>query len=198
MANFDKYVTPNMLNLTDSYAVKILICYFLRQINRPITPDQLTEIATADGVINYFVYTEAINQLLEAQTLTLETDEDGISYYALSPIARAGADDFKKIVPKSFRDRILASGLKFFAKLKNEQDVKCTVCEDGRGYAVRCICTDGPLVLMDLKLFAPDIEQAQMLREKIMLDPTSFYSKVLDFASQNEEYKPIPEEADDL
>ena len=62
MANFDRYVTPNMLNLTDSYAVKILICYFLRQINRPITPEQLTEIATADGVINYFVYTEAMNQ----------------------------------------------------------------------------------------------------------------------------------------
>ncbi len=197
MANFDRYVTPNMLNLTDSYAVKILICYFLRQINRPITPDQLTEIATADGVINYFVYTEAMNQMLEAKTVTI-VEEDGVSYYALSPIATAGADDFKKIVPKSFRDRILASGLKFFAKLKNDHDVKCTVEECDRGYTVRCICTDGSLVLMDLKLFAPDAEQAQMLRDRILLDPTAFYGKVLDFASDNEEYKPIPEEVNEF
>lgn len=198
MANFDRYVTSNMLNLTDSYAVKILICYFLRQINRPITPEQLTEIATADGVINYFVYTEAMNQMLEAGTLTLEIDEEGITHYVLSPIAKAGADDFKKIVPKSFRDRILASGLKFFAKLKNDQDVKCMVEKCDRGFSVRCICTDGSLVLMDLKLFAPDEEQAHMLRDRIMLDPTAFYGKVLDFASDNQEYKPIPEEVEDI
>ncbi len=198
MANFDKYVTANMLNLTDSYAVKILICYFLRQINRPITPDQLTEIATAEGVVNYFVYTEAIEQMLEAGTIVLETDESGVGYYSLSAKGMAGADDFKKLVPKSFRDRILSSGLKFFAKLKNEHDVKCAVTQSGKGYMVSCICTDNDLILMDLKLFAPDIEQAQMLCDRIMLNPTEFYSKVLDFASDNKEYDPDLEEVDDL
>ncbi len=198
MANFDKYVTANMLNLTDSYAVKILICYFLRQINRPITPDQLTEIATADGVVNYFIYVEAIEQMLDAGTILLETDEDGMQYYILSDVGRAGADDFKKLVPKSFRDRILSSGLKFFAKLKNQQDVKCSITQSGKGYNVVCICTDNDLVLMDLKLFAPDLEQAQMLRDKILLNPTEFYSKVLDFATENKEYDPEPKEVDDL
>ena len=197
MANFDKYVTPNMLNLTDTYAVKILICYFLKQINRPITPDQLTDIATNDGVLNYFVFMEAMNQMLESGTITIE-ERDGEEYYVLSEIARAGADDFKKIVPRSFRERILSSGLKFFAKLKNDRDVKVCVTEQNRGYAVNCICTDGTMVLMDLKLFAPDKEQANMLADKIMLNPSEFYGKILDFAVNNEEYKPDLKEVDEL
>lgn len=197
MANFDKYVTPNMLNLTDTYAVKILICYFLRQINRPITPDQLTDIATNDGVLNYFVFMEAMNQMLESGTITIE-ESDGEQYYVLSPIGRAGADDFKKIVPRSFRERILSSGLKFFAKLKNDRDVKVSITEQNRGYTVNCLCTDVGMVLMDLKLFAPDKEQANMLADKIMLNPSDFYGKILDYAVTNEDYKPDPKEVDEL
>lgn len=189
MSNYDKYITPNMLNLTDAYAVKILICYFLRQINRPITPMQLTEIATDDGILNYFVFTEAMNQLLEAKTVTLE-EQDGEEVYVLSELAKFGADDFKKIVPKSFRDRILASGLRFFAKLKNSNDVKVSVSEQNRGFQVGISCTDGGLTLMDLKLYAPDREQADLLAEKIMQNPADFYAKVLDFALENEEYRP--------
>ena len=197
MTGFDKYTTENMLNLTDTYAVKILICYFLRQINRPITPLQLTEIATDDGIINYFVFTEAMNQLLEAKTVTLESDGDE-EFYVLSEIGKIGADDFKRIVPKVFRNKILSSGLKFFAKMKNRNDVRVSVTEQERGYSVNAVCTDGGLVLMDLKLYAPDREQAQLLADKIALNPTDFYSRVLDFAIENEEYNPEAKEVDDL
>ena len=193
MANFDKFITPNMLSLTDSYAVKILICYFLQQIGRPITPNQLTEIATSDGTVNYFVYTEAVEQMLESGTLLIE-EEAGESYYVLSETGRAGAEDFKKIVPKSFRDKMLSSGLKFFAKLKNDNDVKVSVSEQGKGYSVNCICTDGGIKLMELILYAPDEEQARMLADKIMLNPTDFYAKVIDFASNNQEYEPDTKE----
>ena len=197
MANFEKYITPNMLSLTDTYAVKILLCYFLWQINRPITPDQLTEIATADGILNYFVYTEALNQMLEAGTVTLE-EQDGEQYYHLSQLGKAGAEDFKKIVPRSFREKILSSGLRFFAKLKNDRDVKISITEQNKGYIVNCHCSDGNMVLMDLKLFAPDKEQASMLADKIILNPSDFYGKILDFAINNEEYNPEPKEVDDL
>ena len=55
MANYDKFI-PASLTLDDTYAIKILICYFMRQIDRPITHNQLAEIATADGSVNYFVF----------------------------------------------------------------------------------------------------------------------------------------------
>lgn len=197
MNYYEKYLTPDMLNLNDTYAVKILICYFLRQINRPITPEQLAQIATGDGIVNYFVFSDAMNQLIEAKTVILE-DSEGESHYILTGLARIGADGLGDMVPKRFRDRILSAGLKFFAKLKNENDVKVQIEEGERGCAVDVLCTDGELTLMQLKLYAPDRQQAQLLADKVVLNPADFYGKVLDFALENEEYEPEPTEVNDL
>lgn len=189
MDTFEKFLTPNMLSLTDSYAVKILICYFLKEIDRPVTPEQLTEIATSDGILNYFYYTEAMNSMLEAKTIEIK-NIDGVDYYFLTEMGRAGADSFKTIVPKSFRDKILAAGLKLFAKLKIEHDVKCEITKLNKGYSVSCICNDNDVILMDIKLFAPDEEQATLIKDKIMQNPTEFYGKVLNYAIENEQYVP--------
>ena len=37
-----------------------------------------------------------------------------------------------------------------------------------------------------------------MLSEKISLNPTDFYAKIIDFAIENEEYDPVPEEVSDI
>lgn len=189
MDSFEKFITPNMLSLTDSYAVKILICYFLKEIDRPVTTDQLTEIATADGIINYFIFTEAIEQMLEAKTVEKKMI-DGEEHIVLTEIGREGAESFKKIVPKSFRDKILVSGLKLFSRLKIQHDVKCEISPLDKGYQIGCTCHDNDVVLMDLKLFAPDESQAKLIQEKIMQNPTEFYGKVLSYVLENEQYEP--------
>lgn len=195
MSKFNEYLTPE-LKLDDTYEVKILVAYFLWQLAKPITRSQLDEIVTADGRVNYFLYSEAVEQMLAGGMILTTQFEDG-EYYVLSENAKKGANDFKRLVPKSFRDRILASGLRYFAKLKNDNDVKVTIEKNPRGYTVGCLCTEGELVLMDMKLFAPDEEQAQMLRDQIYLNPTEFYAKVIDYAIENKEYNPEPEEVSD-
>lgn len=189
MESFEKYLSPNMLSLTDSYAVKILLCFFLKQIDRPVTPDQLTEIATADGILNYFYYTEAINSMLQTGLMSIQ-NIDGVDSYILSDKGKSGADSFKTLVPKSFRDKILSSGLKLFAAQNFKKTVSCEIKPIEKGCLVECCCTDNDVVLMDLKLYAPDSEQAELLKEKILLNPSDFYAKVLDFALDNTEYSP--------
>ena len=50
---------------------------------------------------------------------------------------------------------------------------------------VRCPDQNGDL--MDLKLFAPDMEQAQLIGDKIMLDPVGFYGRIIDLVLSNKE-----------
>lgn len=189
MDSFEKYLSPDMLSLSDSYAVKILICFFLKQIDRPVTPKQLTEIATDDGIVNYFLYTEAIDSMLQTGIIKSKII-DNVEYYVLTEAGKSGADDFKTIVPRSFRDKILSSGLKLFAKLKYEHDVSCTVSKGEKGYIIDCVCKDMDVVLLDMKLYAPDLEQANLIKEKILLNPSDFYGKILDYALDNKEYEP--------
>lgn len=191
MKKFEDYITPDMLSLKDPYAIKILIAFFLRQIERPVTPEQLCEIATSDAVLNYFDYTEALDAMLKSGAILLK-EIDGQEYYVLSELGIEGSKEFNSFVPRVFRNRILSAGLKFFSKLKNEEFVTVEVQELQRGVNVFCECRDGEdgLKLMSLNLFAPDLEQGELLAEKIRENPSSFYSKIIDFAINNEEYKP--------
>lgn len=173
----------------DVYEVKILLAYFLNKIERPVTPAQLNEIATGDGVVNYFLYVEAVEQMLKNGTLALVEDE-GTDYYVLTESGRSGADSFKTLVSKSVRDRIYASGLRLFAKLRAEREIRFELTPLSNGYSVRAVCEDGGMTLMDLTLFAPDKEHAEFIKSKILMNPSEFYGKILDFVIENEEYVP--------
>lgn len=181
-------VPKGAFNPVDVYEVKILLAYFLNKIERPVTPAQLNEIATGDGVVNYFLYVEAVEQMLKNGTLKLIEDE-GTEYYILTEEGKNGAD-FKDLVSRSTRERIYASGLKLFAKLRAEREMRFEIKQLKNGYSVRAVCEDGGITLMDLTLYAPDKDQAEFIKSKILMNPSEFYSKVLDFVIENEEYVP--------
>jgi len=187
--NPEEFISNDMKNVTEVYRVQILLAYFLNQINQLCTPNQLTEIATGEGIVNYFDYTAAVTAMLENGTLEL-AEIEGTEYYRLTEKGTAGAENFKKQVPKSLRDKIYASGLRLFAKLKNERDITFDITKNDRGYNVHCKCCDGNIVLMDINLFAPDEEQANYIKSKIQMNPTDFYCKVVDYIIENEEYVP--------
>ena len=178
-----------MLVLNDVYEAKILLAYFLFQIDRPVTPMQMLEICEASGVMVYFLYTEAITKMEESGTVE-RVDIEGTECLVLSESAKEGAEDTKAIVPKSLRKKILATGLMFFARLKNERDVKIETTEHGKGYLVRCCCKEGSTTLMDLTLYAPDAEQAEFIKAKMNADPSALYSRVVDYVIDNQEYLP--------
>ncbi len=178
-----------MLVLNDVYEAKILLAYFLYQIDRPCTPMQLVEICEASEVMDYFLFTEAITRMTENGTVEL-VDVDGTRQYVLSEKGREGAEDFKTMVPKSLREKIYATGLKFFAMLKNERDVTIETKEHENGFLVHCQCRDDDRVLMDISVFAPDAEQAEFISAKIRSNPGALYSQVIDYIVDNQEYIP--------
>ncbi|MGN1113797.1 MAG: DUF4364 family protein [Oscillospiraceae bacterium] len=187
--NFIDNVNPSLLSPTDVYEVKILLAYFLYQIEQPVTPAQLLEIATGENIVNYFLYSQAVTEMLENETIVL-SEIEGIEYYVLTEKGKNGAVSFKKLVKKSVRDRIYAAGLRFFTKLRNSQNIEFNVRQLDKGYSVQCICKDGNINLMDITLFAPDKEQAEYIKSKISINPSDFYSNVIDYIIKNEEYVP--------
>lgn len=189
MTNPEEFVSGNMKSVSEVYLVQILLAYFLKRIDQLCTPNQLREIATGEDIVNYFDYVAAIEAMLSNGTLEV-TETDGTEYYRLTQKGEEGAEDFKKQVPKSIRDRIYASGLRLFAKLKNERDITFDITPQEEGYNVHCLCTDGSLTLMDISLYAPDEEQARFIKSKIQMNPTDLYCKIMDYIIENEEYVP--------
>lgn len=189
MDEISRVSADRSFQLTESLSVKILICYLLKKLDRPVTAEQLYEIAVGNEIINYFYYTEAINELIKNQTILTEKTENG-EIYILAEKGMYGADEFKKYVPKTFREKLLSAALKYFAKLKIESEVKCDIIKSENGYYVKCEILDKDYNLMELKLFAPDEEQAKLVTDRILLNPTDFYGKVIGYALDNKEYEP--------
>ena len=194
--NPESYISGSMKNVTEVYRVQILLAFFLSRINQLCTPNQLTEIATGEGIVNYFDYTAAVSAMMENGTLEI-AEVEGTEYYRLTEKGRAGAESFKKQVEKSLRDKIYASGLRLFAQLKSEMDISFDVTKAENGYNVGCKYTDGDMTLMDIQLYAPDEEQANFIRSKIKMNPTDFYCRVIDYIIENEEYVPSIADGDE-
>ena len=170
------------------HGVKVLLCFLLNRLDRDITEEQLYEIVLDSEVINYFYYTEALDVLLKNQSVK-RTERDGKTYIVLEEKGREGADYFNDTIPYYFRKQLLKTAVYFFARLDRESRADIEIIPQNNGCEVNFALKDVNFDIMRLKLYAPDEEQAKLIRDKIMLDPNEFYRKIIGFALENEEEK---------
>lgn len=170
------------------HGVKVLLCFLLNRLNRDITEEQLYEIVLDSGVINYFYYAEALDSLLKNESVK-RTECDGKTYIVLEEKGRLGADYFNDTIPYYFRKQLLKTAMYYFARLDRESRADMEIVPTSNGCEVNVTLKDVNFDIMRLTLYAPDEEQAKLIRDKIMLDPNEFYRKVIGFALENEEEK---------
>ena len=174
--------------IKDVPTLNILICYLLYKIAKPVEAEHLYEIAIGTGVINYFYYQDSIDYLIKNGLVSAEKNENGNDVFTLCEKGKECAKQLKKYVPKSYRDTLVLAALRYCARLKAEQELKVEYIpiENG-GYYTHVRCLDNNCDLMDLKLYAPDLTNAKLLGERILLDPAGFYGKVIELALSNKE-----------
>lgn len=172
--------------LSSVHDVKISICYMLDKLNRPVTAEQLYEIILDSEVVNYFHYTEAFSDLIKSGAIS-KKNINGTECIVLEEKGKLSSEYYNEFIPYHFRKRLLQSAFAFFAKIKRENDADIKISDVKNGCEVECVIRDTDFELMDLRLYAPDREQAEVIKDKIMLDPTGFYNKVITYVLNNQE-----------
>ncbi|MDE6775171.1 MAG: DUF4364 family protein [Ruminococcus sp.] len=173
--------------IRDVSTLNILICYLLNKFERPINCEYMYEIFISTGIVNYFSYQEAVGYLLDNEHVRIETSENGEQFFALTIKGEACARELKKHLSKSHRDIIVSAALRYFARHKMEKEIKIRYTPTDNGCYIHMRCVDGKIDLMELKLFAPDLIQAKIIGDKIMRNPPSLYSRIIDFVLMNKE-----------
>ena len=95
---FTAGVEPGGLNSTKD--IKILCCYLLNYVNRPVQHEQLVEALTVTGLVNYFEVASAISELLLMGNIV--QDEAG---YSISPSGIEIASTLGNDLPLSVREK---------------------------------------------------------------------------------------------
>lgn len=175
------------VEIKDVPTLNILLCYLLNKIDKPVETEQLYDITIGTGVVNFFDYQNSIDYLIKNSLISVSKDNSGTEFYSLEEKGRECARRLKGYAPKSYRDKLVLAALKYFAKIKAEQEIKIEYLPIENGYYTHIRCLDSDCDLMDMKLYAPDLTQAKLLGEKIMLNPAGFYGKVIELALSNEE-----------
>lgn len=173
--------------IKDIPTLNILLCYLLYKIDKPVEPEHLYEISVSTGLVNFFYYQDSIDYLIKNECISLEKNKHDTECYVLQAKGRECAKELKKYAPKSYRDKLMLAALRYFARIKYEQEIKIEYIPLEKGYYTHVRCLDSKSDLMDMKLYAPDLRQAKLLGDKIMLNPSGFYSKVIELALSNEE-----------
>ncbi len=193
MEEYTKMSELASTELKDLQTIKILICYLLYRLHKPIDSESLYDIAVSTEIINYFYYQDAVAYLIENNSIKI-TDKNNTKIYELTKKGIECAQTLREYVPKSYRDKIVVAALKYFARQKIQNEIEIDYIKIENGYFVHCRCFDAKENLMDLKLYAPDKAQAQILGKNIMKNPIGFYSKILNMALNNQEEKFDPDD----
>jgi len=155
---------------------KLMCLYMMRQVNFPLTNNQLTEFFLNHEYTNYFTLQQAISELVESKLISVETIHN-TSRYMISREGETTLDFFGKKIPEPITsdiDEFIKSN-KF--KMRNEiSSVADYYKLDSKDYTVHCEVREGKTVLINMDLSVPDEKQAIHMVEKWKDKSTEIYS----------------------
>lgn len=175
---FDGGIEPG--GLRSKSDIKLLICYLLKSVARPLTKVNILEIMQEYGLANYFEVIQALNELLEAGSVTCREEETDCEY-TVTKSGRISADMLESSLPLSVREKAVQAAIKLTAKIKREQENHAVIEKGDSGYYTHCTILDNGTELLSVRLFAGDILQAESIKELFLANPAKFYRRLLGF-----------------
>ncbi len=178
---FSAGVVPG--GLKDKQEIKILICFLLDKTEQNFTKNDITSILQMQGLANYFEVSQAFEEMVNNKNIVLNSEDD--RYYVLTSTGKMIVDELGSTVPISVREKALGSAQRYFSRLKSEEENTVTIRKNQFGYSVSCKVSGGEFNMMELKLYAPDMHTAVMIRDNFYHDPSAVYDSVMRILSKD-------------
>ena len=174
------YESPKII-IDDKLTIQIYLCFLIDRLG-DLTEEQLSDIITEHESVNILEYLEGLSIAQEKELIKAEENKNQ-KILSLLPKGKMMADEFFSRIPLSIREKSLEYGQYVLKMAELERSVICRI-ERG-GYNEPCFLTvkflnemGGPN-LMELKIYAPDFEQAKQMRERFYEKPSDTVAKIM-------------------
>ena len=159
---------------------KVLILYILNSIGRSITDNGLYKITSAINNINYFYFSNLLEDLVESKLVGSYTKEEQILYEITS--------DGKNSLELTLDALPGLMKLKADNKLKDElinveEESSVTaefIPENEKDYTVKCKIIENNRTIFEVSTFAGSNEQAKRIADNWRKDAYKIYPKILE------------------
>lgn len=160
--------------------VRLLVCYVLHSIKKPLTMQVLTDALAGSGLANYFEIGSAVDVLVDRRNVE-KVNDNGIEKYAITPAGSNIVRTLELDIPKSVREKALQKTIYYatMEKRRSENDVE--VKKTDRGFNVTMHVGKPNDRIMSVTLY--DIAGSELvdaINTGFMADPEGLCSAVID------------------
>ena len=158
--------------------VKALLLYILNASNTALNREHLTEIVMNDGLVDYFDFSQALQESLQEGLLDIASIENE-NDYIITPLGVQTKDLYEKNIPFNVKKRSLAALTKVLAKIKRDSKTHTDIEATEGGFLVTCRLTEGSLTLLEYKVLVPDEMQAHIIADQFAKSPAEKYQGIM-------------------
>jgi hypothetical protein len=170
---FNSGVNPG--GLINSKQIKLLVCYILKSIGKPIGKQSLTELLQYEGLANYFEVIKAIDDLTELGNIA-PSDEGGDKYIITEQGIKNAEELFDSMLPESVKQKAVSAATRTLAHTRRMEENLVEIEKASGGYNVICRSLDGERTLIKIELLVPDLIQAEAVKNTFLSNPLKIYS----------------------
>lgn len=161
----------------DKLDIKFLILYIASRLIEPVGIDVLTDLALCDEGVDYFSFTECLNELSDSEHM--KQTEEGL--YCITPKGLHNSEICESSIPYSVRIKVDKHIAVYNQKLKRKGLVRASVNQRQNGtYTVTLSLSDDVDNIMTLDLMVAKEELASQLSEHFQTHAEEIYNNILD------------------
>lgn len=162
--------------IRDKLEIKFLILYIAARIPQPLPLEAVQELTMCDDGIDYFAFSECLNDLVKTEHLELKEGEG----YRITPKGLRNSAICESSLPYSVRMKVDKSIQAYQKMLLRRDQVRSSVTQRENGtFTVELSLRDDVDSVMHLELMSADEDMAQDLARRFQKNPDQIYNKIL-------------------
>ncbi len=182
---FDEGIAPG--GLRSKNEIKILICYLYNSVGDKMSKSLVTEAINADGLANFFETVIAFDELVAAGNLRMDGEADGEPAYVITENGRMIAGQLETTLAHTVKQKSYDCALRLLGERKTAKENFVEISKTDNGFFVNCRVSGGNFDLLSFTLFAPDYEQAEVIKKNFLGYPRTVYKTMLGLMTKDTE-----------
>ena len=168
----------------DFFDKKFIILLVLSESDSYLSLEQIVKMCSDFDSITYFDICEYIDTLKSTGHIA-ENLEDGIKYYSLTSSGRLTLDELVELIPGISMHNIKKMLSKQINEIKKNYEIGSQIIPIKYGeYKISCYIKDGNDELLNITIYAGDMENAKNISKNWQDDANNIYIKIIEMMTK--------------
>ena len=183
---FDEGIAPG--GLRSKNEIKILICYLYNTVNDKMSQSLVVEAIRSDELANFFEIVVAFEELITDGNLEKSDVIDGEQTYVITNNGRVIAMQLETTLAHTVKQKSYNCALRLLSERRTARENHVEIRKTENGFEVDCRVSGGEISLLEFTLYAPNHEQAEIIKKNFLSYPQAVYKTMLGLMTKDIEH----------